>query len=173
MARKIKAPTQPTIEDERVLEGIVDNDKEYIVVRDKRIGFHDLNRWGLHKISKIMLKEGDELSVNCKCLAAAKLNGYFKIKFLWWILWRWYAYIKNYTDTELNDAIKLIKKKVDLASVVYCVNTTFLIGMRETIMNMTREEARATLQGLSTDNRGESAKSDRGSQNPSEYSESR
>lgn len=117
-------------------------------------------------------KGGDELSVNCKCIAAAKLNGYFKIKFFWWILWRWYAYVRAYTDTELNEAIKLIKKKVDLASVVYCVNTTFLIGMRETIMNMNRQEARASLQELSGDRAGKSAKSDRGSQNLSESSES-
>lgn len=173
MARKVKAPTQPSIEAERELESLVDNDKEYVVVRGKRIGFHDLNLWGLHKISKIMLKEGgDELSINCKCLAAAKLNGYFKIKFFWWILWRWYAYIKNYTDSELNEAIKLIKKKVDLASVIYCVNTTFLIGMKETIMLMNREEAEATRRELFGGKAGKSAKSGHGSQNPSESSES-
>lgn len=163
MTRKTKAPIQPTFDDERELEGIVDNDTEYAVVRGKRMGFRDLNPWGLHKVSNIMLKEGgDELAIGCKCLAAARLNGYFKIKFLWWVLWRWYAYIRAYTDIELAEAIKLVKKKVAVSLAVYSLNTTLLIGMRETIMKMNRAEAKATLQELSGDKAGKSAKNDLG-----------
>lgn len=163
MARKTKVPTQPTIEDERLLESVVDNEKEYVTIRGRRIGFRDLNGWGLHKLSKVMVKKGgDELSIGCKCLAAARLNGYFKIKFFWWVLWRWYAYIRAYTDIELTHAIDLIKKKVGIALGVYSLNTTSLIGMKETIMKMNREEAKAILQELSTDKAGKSAKSDRG-----------
>ncbi|MDE7345666.1 MAG: hypothetical protein K2N48_02870 [Muribaculaceae bacterium] len=163
MARKTKTPIQPTIEDERLLESVVDNEKDYVTIRGRRIGFRDLNRWGLHKISKVMIKEGgDELAVNCKCVAAARLNGYFKIKFFWWVLWRWYAYIRNYADTELAEAIQLIKKKVEIALAVYSLNTTLMIAMRETVMKMNREEAKAILQELSTDKAGKSAKSDRG-----------
>ena len=163
MAKKTIVPTQPSLDDERALEGMVDNDKEYAVVRGRRMGFHDLNPWGLHKVSRIMLKVGgDELAIGCKCLAAARLNGYFKIKFLWWILWRFYAYWRQYTDIELAEALKLIKKKVDVASVVYCVSTTLMIGMRETIMKMNRAEAKATLQELSGDKVGKSAKKDLG-----------
>ena len=163
MARNTKVPTQPTLEDERELEAVVDNKKEYAVIRGRRVGFRDLNRWGLHKISRIMVGEKeDELAINCKCLAAARLNGYFKIKFFWWILWRWYAYIRNYTDLELTEAINLIKKKAEIALVVYSYNTTSLIGMKETVMKMNRAEAKAILQELSTDKVGKSAKNDRG-----------
>lgn len=159
MARKTKAPTQPTIEDERLLESVVDNEKDYVTIRGRRIGFHDLNGWGLHKLSKVMVKEGgDELAIGCKCLAAARLNGYFKIKFFWWALWRWYAYIRAYTDIELAPAIDLIKKKVGIALGVYSLNTTSLIAMKETVMRMNREEAKAILQELSTDKAGKSAK---------------
>lgn len=160
---KTKVPAQPTLEDERELEAVVDNDKEYATIRGRRIGFSNLNGWGLHKISKIMVREGgDELSIGCKCLAAARLNGYFKIKLFWWILWRWYAYIRAYTDIELTPAINLIKKKVGIALGVYSYNTTLLIGMKETIMKMNRQEAKAILQELSTDKAGKSAKNDRG-----------
>lgn len=169
MARKTKAPTQPSIEAERELEGIVDNDKEYIVIRGKRMGFRDLNRWSLHKISRIIVQgNNDELSIDCKCLAAARLNGYFKIKFLWWILWRWYAYWKAYTDIELAEAVAFIKKKALVSLAVYSRNTTFLIETRETIMQMNREEAKATHQELFGAKAGKSAKSDLGSQNPSD-----
>lgn len=161
MARKSLTPEQPTIQDERELEGIVDNDIEYAFLRNKRIAIRGLNGWGLHKISRIMTQEGgDELSIGCKCLAAARLNGYFKIKFFWWILWRWYAYIKTYTDIELTEAINLIKKKVGIALGIYSVNTTLLIAIRETIMKMNRAEAKATLQELSGDKAGKSAKTD-------------
>lgn len=174
MARKIKAPTQPTLDDERALESIVDDDKEYITIRGKRLGFRGLNGWGLHKISKIMVKDGeDELSVGCKCLAAARLNGYFKIKFFWWLLWRFYFYIKQYRDIEIAEAVAMIKKKAVSALAVYSLNTTLLIETRETVMRMNRAEAKAILQELSTASHGKSAKSGLGSQNHSESSESR
>ena len=158
-----KAPTQPSLDDERVLESTVDNDKEYVLVRNKRMGFRDLNRWGLHKISRIVVKEGgDELSVDCKCLAAAKLNGYFKIKFFWWFLWRWYAHWKAYTDIELADAVAFIKKKALVSLAVYSRNTTLLIETRETIMQMNRAEAQAIHQELFGGKAGKSAKNDLG-----------
>lgn len=152
--------------EERALFGAVENETEYIAVRNKRIALRDLCGWARHKISKVLLKEGgDEFAVGCKCLAAARLNGYFSIKLLWWILWRWYYFVRRYTDSELTDAIILIKKKV--ASGSYFFNTTLLIGMRETMMQMNREEVAASLLGHSGDSRGKSAKSDHGSQNPS------
>lgn len=169
MAKRTKALSQPTLDDERALEGIVDNDKEYVAIRGKRFGFRDLNGWGLHKISKIMVKEGEnELSVGCKCLAAAYLNGYFKIKFFWWILWRFYMYVRQYTDLEISEAVALIKKKAIAALAVYSLNTTLLTETRETVMKMNRAEAKAILQELSTARPGKSAKSGNGSQNPSE-----
>lgn len=161
MARNIKAPTQPTLAEERELFGAVENETEYVLVRDKRIGFRDLCGWGRHKISKILLREGgDEFSISCKCLAAARLNGYFSIKLFWWILWRWYYFVCRYTDSELVEAIALIKKKVAPGS--YLLNTTLLIGMRETMMQMSREEVAASLREHSGDKAGKSAKSARG-----------
>lgn len=163
MARKTKAPTQPSMADERELERTVDNEKDYAEIRGRKIALPFLNQFGLHKISRIMTdKGGNELVVGHKCLAAARLNGYFKIKLFWSILWRWYAYVRAYTDIELTQAVSLIKKKADVAMAVYSINTTLLIGMRETIMKMNREEAVATHQELFGGKAGKSAKSDRG-----------
>ena len=139
MARRTKAPSQPSIDDERLLEEIVDNDCEYITIRDRRFGFHDLNGHGRHKISRILLKENtDEFAISCKCLAAAKLNGYFAIKFLWRFLWRWYYYVRQYSDSELIEAMALIKKKE--APEEYWSITMLQKGMRETVMQMNRRE---------------------------------
>lgn len=161
MARRIKAPTQPLMSEERELFGAAENETDYIELRGKRIGLRDLGGFAKRKISKILLKEGgDEFAVGCKCLAAAIHNSYFRIKWLWWILWRWYYYMRNYTDSELTDAICIIKKKV--ASGSYFFNTTLLIGMRETMMAMSREEVAASLRERSTASSGKSAKNDRG-----------
>ena len=161
MARKIKAPTQPLMSEERELFGAAENETDYIELRGRRIGLRDLGGFAKRKISKILLKEGgDEFAVGCKCLAAAILNSYFRIKWLWWILWRWYYYMRNYTDSELTDAICIIKKKV--ASGSYFFNTTLLIGMRETMMSMSRGEVAASLRERSTVSSGKSAKNDRG-----------
>ena len=162
MARKTKAPSQPSIEDERTLESVVDGETSHAVVRGRRIPLRDLNGWTLHKISRVMTDEGgDELAVSCKCLAAARLNGYFRINLLWPLLWRWYAYIRQYTEAELAGAVALIKKKAETALVTYTLNTTLLIGMRETVMKMNRQEAKAILQELSGDRAGKSAGNDR------------
>lgn len=151
------------MDDERELERMVDNEKDYVEIRGRRFAVPFLNQFGLHKISRIMTAEGgNELVVGHKCLAAARLNGYFKIKALWWFLWRWYAYIRAYTDVELTQAVALIKKKADVAMAIYSINTTLLIEMRETIMRMNREEAVATHQELFGGKAGKSAKSDRG-----------
>lgn len=161
MARKTKVPSAPTLDNERELLQIADNETDYVKVRNKRIGLRDLCGWGRHKISKILLQEGgDEFAVGCKCLAAARLNGYFSIKLFWWMVWRWYYFVRRYTDSELVEAVALIKKKV--APEAYLLNTTLLIGMRETMMQMNREEVAASLLELSTDKAGKSAKSDLG-----------
>lgn len=39
------------------------------------------------------------------------LNGYWKIKFLYPFLWRWFFYIKQYGDHELMKVIAVGKKK--------------------------------------------------------------
>lgn len=158
---KPNTPNAPTLSDERLLEQIVNPRKEYITIRYKKFGISDLTGHGRHKISQILLKEGgNEFAIGCKCLAAAKLNGYFAIKFLWWFVWRWYYYVRQYKDAELTQVLDLIKKKV--AEEAYLANTILMIGMRETMMQMNRQEVSASLHALSTAKAGKSAKSDNG-----------
>lgn len=155
-----KPPTQPSPQDEHTLLDIADgSDTGHITIRGRRLSIPDLNRWGLHKISRIIATPGgDELTISCKCLAAARLNGYFKIRLLWWALWRWYAFIRAYTDLELAPAFDLIKKKAEIALAAFSLNTTLLIAIRETTMRMNRQEAKTILQELSGENPGKSAK---------------
>mgnify|MGYP000113932552 FL=1 len=48
--------------------------------------------------------------MNSKCAAAIVLNGYWKILFFYWFLWRWFFYVMQYSDEELLPLIETGKK---------------------------------------------------------------
>ena len=110
------------------------------------------------------MNEKQEDKVTSKCTAALLLNGYFKLFFFYWFLWRWIYYIKQYGDDELLPIIEYCKKKVDVEN--YCIATIYLTEMRDTIMTMTREEVRHFLQERRGVQHGASEKSIQASQNP-------
>lgn len=152
---------QPSLEDERQLLGVIDNEPTTIPLGRRSVTLRMLTGHAQHKITQILLSEGREDMVSCKCVAAARLNGYFKIKLLWWLVWRWYFYIRQYSEADLAPAVAEIKKKVPLTD--YLANTTYLIAIRETLMQMNREEVSRSLRELSGGNGGNSARSGSGS----------
>lgn len=140
---------QVTEEQERRLNDIAKNSVSRVEVRGKKFNVRWLHNATIRKLTDIMLAEGDESKVSCKCAAAIALNGWFKIKFVWWLVWRWFYYVREYYDEELYPLIEEGKKK--LPAEQYYVNTILLIGMRDTMMNLTRKETKAILQGLSSE----------------------
>ena len=58
----------------------------------------------------------------------------------------------------------LAKKKVDLQTQAYLTNTIYLIGMKDTMMTMTRKEAERTLQELKQARRSPMEKNTQNSQ---------
>jgi hypothetical protein len=74
------------------------------------------------------------------------LNNYWKILFFHPIYWRYLW--RKYSDDELLEIFLVAKKKVDSQTRAYFTNTIYLIGMKDTIMTMTRKEAERTLQEL-------------------------
>ena len=164
MAKK-KYINPPTIEDERDLLSVIDNDPSEVEIRGKSFSFKLLTGFAQHKITQIMLAKGQDSKDTCKCVAAAWLNGFFSLKFLYWFVWRWFYYIRQYSEEELSEAVALIKKKVPAEQ--YTINTILLIGMRETMMQMNKNEVFLILRERSGVNDGNSAKNDNGSQSPS------
>ena len=47
-----------------------------------------------------------------KAAAAIVLNSYWKIRLFWWVLWRWYFFVKEYDHAQLLTIIEAGKKKV-------------------------------------------------------------
>ena len=165
MAKRKKHIVPPTLQDERELLSAIDNESDKVLIRGKSFRFKLLTGFAQHKITQIMLSQSDDTKDSCKCVAAAWLNGFFSLRLLYWIVWRWFYYIRQYNEDELGNAISLIKKKVPLNQ--YTINTISLIGMRETMMTMNKNEVYLILREKSGGNDGNSAKNDNGLQSPS------
>lgn len=136
---KSKLFEQPDIEAQREYSSIIDNGTDEIEVRGSKWLVGWLRNEAKRKITSILLdKEIGELTVPCRCAAAMRLNGYWKIRFFYWLLWRWYYYVKEYTDNELLPFVSLCKKKAE--PFAYYAIITFLTEMKDTTAAMTREE---------------------------------
>ena len=96
------------------------------------------------KITDILQKEGEDRKTSSKVAAAIVLNDYWKLKFAWWIQWRWFYYVKQYTDEQLLPIVMEGKKKVPQEA--YYGITMLAIGMRDTIMTMKKDEVKRFLQ---------------------------
>lgn len=161
MAKRIK---EPSLEDEKLLNEIIENNPDKLKALGKEWNIGYLKAGTKRKITNILMNEKQEDKVTSKCTAALLLNGYFKLFFFYWFLWRWIYYIKQYGDDELLPIIEYCKKKVDVEN--YCIATIYLTEMRDTIMTMTREEVRHFLQERRGVQHGASEKSIQASQNP-------
>lgn len=155
-----KPITQPSPEDEMLYNEIVENMPTTVELRGSKKKIRWLRRGTIRKFTNVMVKEGNDDKVSCQAVAAILLNGYWSIKFLWWILWRWYYYIKQYGDEELAPIIAVAKKKIPVRQ--YFAATILLTAMKDTMMQMTKAEASNILQEQPTVTVGKSAKSGNG-----------
>lgn len=67
------------------------------------------------------------------------LNGYWKIKFFYPILWRWWAYVREYTESQMMPIIQAGKKKIPLTE--HWTNMAYSVDMRMDWKKMTQKEA--------------------------------
>ena len=71
------------------------------------------------------------------CIIA--LNSYWKLKLLYPIVWRWWAYVRQYTESQMTPIIVEGKKKLQLRA--HYENMVFLLDMRTDMMTMVKKEA--------------------------------
>ena len=137
---------QPNNEAQEVLDDILEDGKEAVDIRGKKFNIGWIKKGVIRKLTHVIMtcKKEDELSA--KCASLVLLNNYWKIFFFHWFYWR-YLWFK-YSDDELLVVFLVAKKKVDSQTRAYFTNTIYLIGMKDTIMTMTRKEAEHTLQEL-------------------------
>ena len=131
----------------------------------------------IEKLSRLLIrkastddkdKEADEIlnavltdtKLACKTAAIYLLDGYWKLKFRYWYLWRWFYYIRQYSNDQLQDILVEGKKKVPLTQ--FLTLTMSLTEARVTLMMMRTEEAERILQGLASEHRQETEKQGNG-----------
>lgn len=145
-----KTIEMPNIEDEQLLNEVMEDSVDEVSIKGSkkkyRIGW--MKKGTMRKISSVALEKGEDDTLSAKTAALIILNNYWKIKFFYPILWRWFFYVKEYTDDQLSEILAVGKKKVPY--IPFLTNTILVTGMRDTIMTMTKEEAERIRQGLHT-----------------------
>lgn len=137
---------QPNNATQAKLNDILEDGKETVEIRGKKFSIGWIKKGIIRKLSDTIItcKKEDELSARCASLVL--LNSYWKVFFFHQIYWRYLW--RKYSDEELLGIFMVAKKKVDLQTQAYFTNTIYLIGMKDTMMTMTRKEAERTLQEL-------------------------
>ena len=137
---------QPNNSAQAKLNDILEDGIDYAEIRGKKFGVRWIKKGIIRKLSDVIITSKNEDEVSAKCASLILLNSYWKVKLFHWVYWRYLWY--KYSDEELFEITMLAKKKVDLQTQAYLTNTIYLIGMKDTMMTMTRKEAERTLQEL-------------------------
>lgn len=146
MSKKIQ---QPDIDEQLNLNSVIDNKADVVVVRNSKYKVKWLQGNTRHKISNVVLAKDNDDTQSCKCAALIILNGFWKIKLFYWIVWRWFYYIKQYGEQELTELFSLSKKKVPVDE--YFANTILLTGLKDTSMMMKKTEVATILAAQNTE----------------------
>lgn len=145
-----KTIEMPSLEDEQLLNEVMEDSLTEVSIKGTnkkyRIGW--LKKGTMRKMTSVALEKGKDDTLSAKIAALIILNNYWKIKFFYPILWRWFFYVKEYTDEQLSEILATGKKKVPY--IPFLTNTILVTGMRDTMMTMTKEEAERIRQGLPT-----------------------
>ena len=166
---------QPSLQAQRAYASIRDNDATVVGVlgTKKKYKIRWLKNGQIDKLSRLLIRKGDIDNVDgekddalsaviddsrlaCKAAAIYILDGYWKLKFRYWYLWRWFYYIRQYDNVQLQEILEEGKKKVPLTQ--FLLTTMSLTGARATLMNMRTEEAERILQGLASERQEETEK---------------
>ena len=161
---------QPTLGMQRQIKSLTDNTpteitiprtkKKYLVRWLKYGQVAKLSRLLIHKNNKDNEDDvneviaGSEMVITdsklaCKAAAIYVLNGFWVLHLKYWFLWRWFYYIRQYDNVQLQPILNEGKKKVPLMQ--FFGTTTSLIGVRDTLLQMTTMEAERILQGLNSE----------------------
>ena len=150
MSKKEKIE-QPSAEAQKAYNEVIEDIPEVVTMNGKRYKIRALTNGLVRRLTDLTINEKDESKVTTKSVAMIVLRKWWKIKLFYPILWRWYYYIKEIPEHEMNAVIETSKKKLPVES--YYRNTILLIGIKDTAMAMTREEVNHFLQ----EHRGEQA----------------
>ena len=153
---------QPGLELQMQLLSLMNNDATEVTIlrTKKKYKIRWLKNGQLTKLTSLLLHKTDvekekttrsevldsileDSKLACKAAAIITLDGYWKILFWYGIRWRWFYYIRQYDNIQLEPILSAGKKKVPLLG--FYKITTSLTEARDTLMQMRTAEVEATL----------------------------
>jgi len=171
---------QPSLQSQRTYASIRDNDATVVSVlgTKKKYKIRWLKNGQIDRLSRLLIRKAntddkdgkndsaldaimEDSKLACKAAAIYVLDGFWKLKFRYWYLWRWFYYIRQYDNVQLQELLDEGKKKVPL--VPFLMTTISLTAAKATLMNMRTEEAERTLQELASAQQEETEKPGSGS----------
>ena len=171
---------QPSLDAQQIYLSLISNDAEEVGIlrTKKKYKIRWLKNGQLEKLSRLLLhkKTIDEKTTTgsdvmdailednrlaCKAAAIIVLDGYWKIKFRYWWLWRWFYYVRQYDNIQLHDILEVGKKKVPLNQ--FFATIMSLTEAKDSLMRMRAKEVEATPHGLNMAARSQTESKDNGS----------
>lgn len=102
--------------------------------------------WVERDLAAVKVEEGSEVlkdlavaplfSVKEACILV--LNSYWKLKLIYPVMWRWWAYVREFTEEQMTPIIEEGKKKLPLEARYN--NTMYSLDMRTDEMTMTKKQ---------------------------------
>ena len=153
---------QPSIDAQQIYLSLISNDADEVQIlrTNKKYKIRWLKNGQIEKLTRLLLgKNGtggqdsgtdiiEDGKLACKAAAVIILDGYWKLKFRYWFLWRWFYYIKQYDNIQLDPILDMGKKKVPQMQFYRTIMS--LTEAKDSLMRMTAREVERTLQELNT-----------------------
>lgn len=133
---------QPSVDIQKLLDSILHDEPTEFVFRGKKHKIGWLHKGTMSKCSHIVMKEDNEWKRNVKVCVCILLNNVWKIRFMYWLYWRWLYYIKDIGADEVLAVLDASKKKIP--SSVFSLTTILATEMTEVMMTMTKSEVKAS-----------------------------
>ena len=130
---------QPNVELQEVLDDILNETPTEYTCRGKKRMLGWLHKGTTRKFTHIELKEKNEWKKRIKQCAVVQLNNVWKIRFFYWLLWRYYYYIIDLDVWEVLGVLNVAKKKIQSAA--FQLTTILATAMTDAMMTMTKAEA--------------------------------
>ena len=130
---------QPNVELQEVLDDILNETPTEYTFRGKKRMLGWLHKGTTRKFTHIELKEKNEWKKRIKQCAVVQLNNVWKIRFFYWLLWRYYYYIIDLDVWEVLGVLNVAKKKIQSAA--FQLTTILATAMTDAMITMTKAEA--------------------------------
>ena len=148
---KEKIIKEATRSDEQALVSVVENKKDEVVVRGRKYRVGWMHPAVCDWVSALIAKDGNDNKILSQSAALIVLNGFWKCHLFYWLLWRWFYYIKQYNAMELMPVFQLAQKKTAHEAAMAYLNATILVtALSTTKKQMTKAEAERSLHALRT-----------------------